>query len=102
MRLQKKALKYYAQETIYEEHRVYRGEPMSEAYQIDVYPIIEGEKYHTAQEALAALPNKPLTEDELLNIIQEAYITASIYTPIEHAVLKALKEANVLYISEEK
>lgn len=51
-------------------------------------------------DALAALPDKPMTEEGVIKII-EPYLSV-IYSNAEakHGIIRALKAANVLYIAE--
>lgn len=47
--------------------------------------------------ALAALPDKPMTESELVNILKLEFINK---TPSPLNIIRALKDANVLYVKE--
>lgn len=53
------------------------------------------------EKALAALPDKPMTEDEIAKIIQRIVKMDFGSGITAHKIIEALKAANVLYVEDE-
>lgn len=54
-----------------------------------------------AKKSLAALQDKPMTEDEIISIIDRAFNDYDYRTPASDRIFRALKAADCLYVKED-
>lgn len=61
--------------------------------------LLTDEEVNGVRDALAALPDKPMTEDELLLIVKK-HVKGMANPETVRATIQALKSAGVLYVDE--